>query len=101
MLLRLQFHRDLFEEKGQNMYLCFRAFQIISVLYKSLGVCYLFLETVLPTAQQQAMWPELIQQHMIGQESTIDPKEGGHPYMLARYLQIVWFGLKRNIKPIK
>lgn len=59
--------RDLFEEKGQNMYLCFRISQIISVLYMFLGVCSLCLESVLPTAQQQAKWPELIQQHMIGQ----------------------------------
>lgn len=92
--------RDLFEGKGQNMYLCFRVFQIISVLYMFLGVCPLCLESVLPTAQQQAMWPELIQQQMIGQEWTTEPKEG-HPYILARYLQIVWFGLKRNIKPIR
>lgn len=68
--------RDLFEEKRQNVYLRFRIFQIISVLYMFWGICPLFLESVLPTAQQQAMWPELIRQHMIGQEWTTDPEEG-------------------------
>lgn len=55
-------------------------------------LCPLLLESVLPTAQHQATWPELVQQQMIGQEWTTDPKEAD-PYMLAGNLQMVWLGL--------
>lgn len=99
---RPQVHKETYlRRKGKTyIYVCDLSNPtcIIDVFGCLPHLCSLLLKSALPTAQQQAMWPELVQQHKNGQQRTNDPER---PYMLAGNLQIVWFHFKRNFKPIR